>query len=332
MSPYYLGGDLGGSKTHVVIADGDGKVWGFGEAGPGNHEGIGFSGVKANLGRAINHALESADLTIDQIDGAGFGIGGFDWAIEYEPHIEMLRSLGLRKALEIVNDAELGLLAGSPQRWGVAVVSGTGCNCRGWDVTRTRRGRVTGGGLDHGEFAGASELIFMTTRALAYEWTGRGPKTQLSQAFIEKHGVKDLEQLLQDNICHLIDIDAEDAPLVFKVAEQGDPVELELVRWAGRELGELAVTVIRQLDFQEIEFDLVQIGSMFDGSPLLTEEMKKRVHAFAPGANFIRLREPPVLGAVILGMEKAGYHLEPDVRLNLMQSISRVQRKGHRAQ
>lgn len=328
MTSYFLGGDLGGTKTHVVISDQNGMVCGFGKAGPGNHEGIGFSGVKNNLGRAIGHALEVAGLTIDQIDGAGFGIGGYDWSIEYEPHINMIRSLGLTCALEIVNDAELGLLAGSPQRWGVAVVSGTGCNCRGWDITRTRRGRITGGGLDHGEFAGASELIFMTTRALAYEWTGRGPKTQLSTAFIEKYGVKDLEQLLQDNICHLIDIDAEDAPLVFQVAEQGDPVALDLVRWAGCELGELAVTVIRQLEFQEIEFDLVQIGSMFDGSPLLTSEMKKRVHSVAPGAKFIRLHEPPVLGAVILGMETAGIQLKPDIRSNLIQSISKVQRKG----
>jgi N-acetylglucosamine kinase-like BadF-type ATPase len=324
MAPFFLGGDLGGTKTRVVIADLAGQVLGFGDAGPGNHEVVGFAGLESNLKQAINKALAAAGLSIDQIDGAGFGIGGYDWAIEYEPHLKIIRSLGLRGALEIVNDTELGLLAGSPRGWGVAVVSGTGCNCRGWDVTRTLRGRVTGGGLDNGEFAGASELMFMTTRALAYEWTGRGPKTKLSTAFIAKYGVKDLEQLIQDNICHIINIEADDAPLVFRVAEQGDLVALDLVRWAGRELGELAVVVIRQLGFQGLDFDLVQIGSMFEGSALLTEEMKKKVHAFAPGANFIRLREPPVLGAVLLGMETAGVRPEAQVRSNLMQSISRV--------
>lgn len=322
MAAYFLGGDLGGTKTRVVIANLAGQVLGFGEAGPGNHEAVGFSGVETNLSQAINKALDAAGLSIDQIDGAGFGIGGYDWAIEFEPHLKIIRSLGLQGALEIVNDTELGLLAGSPKGWGVAVVSGTGCNCRGWDVTRTRRGRVTGGGLYNGEFAGASELIFMTLRALAYEWTGRGPKTKLSTAFIAKYGVKDLEQLLQAINCQTITIDAEDAPLVFQVAQEGDPVALGLVRWAGRELGELAILVIRQLGFQAMDFDLVQIGSMFEGSALLTEEMKKKVHAIAPGANFIRLREPPVLGAVLLGMESAGVRPEAQVRSNLIQSIS----------
>jgi len=319
---YYLGGDLGGTKTHVVITDADGNVVGFGHAGPGNHESIGDAGQRANVGKALSRALESANLDISQIVGSGFGIGGYDWPIEYEPHIQLLRSLGIQNALEIVNDTELGLLAGSPNGWGVAVVSGTGCNCRGWDETRQRRGRVTGGGLDHGEYAGASELIFMTTRALAYAWTGRGPATMLSDAFVARYGVKDLEQLLQDNICHLIEINAEDAPLVFEVAAKGDPVALELVQWAGSELGELAVTVIKQLGFQKEVFNLVQIGSMFDGSPMLTEEMKKVVHAVAPRANFIRLEEPPVMGAVLLGMSVAGLPVHQALRENLKRSIS----------
>ena len=323
MTPYYLGGDLGSTRTRIVIANAEGHALAYTESGPGNHEVVGFPGVETNSRQAITEALKVAGITIDQIAGAGFGISGYDWPIEYEPHMDLIRSLGFRQALEIVNDTELGLLAGSPKGWGVAVVSGTGCNCRGWDETRTRRGRVTGGGFYNGEFAGASELIFMTVRALAYEWSGRGPKTELSAAFVTKYGLKDLEELLQEINCETIKIDAKDARLVFQVATEGDEVALDLVRWAGRELGELAVTVIRQLGFQSLDFDLVQIGSMFDGSPLLTQEMKKKVHRFAPSANFIRLNEPPVLGAVLLGMETAGVRPESLLRSNLAHSISR---------
>ena len=42
MCAYYLGADLGATKTHVIVADGDGRVLGFGKGGPGNHE---ISGV-----------------------------------------------------------------------------------------------------------------------------------------------------------------------------------------------------------------------------------------------------------------------------------------------
>ena len=106
------------------------------------------------------------------------------------------------------------------------------------------------------------------------------------------------------------------------------PWRLDLVRWAGSELGELANTVIRQLNFQELDFDLVQIGSTFDGSPLLTEEMKKKVHAVAPGAKFIRTHEPPVMGAVLLGMQAGGVAIDAAVRDNLKQSVHRVPRNG----
>jgi N-acetylglucosamine kinase-like BadF-type ATPase len=328
MCAFYLGADLGSTKTHVIIADADGRVVGFGKSGPGNHESVGYAGFQANLQQSVRLALAAAGLEPDQVSGSGFGIAGYDWPIEYEPMLEVIRTLHLGGMVELVNDAELGLLAGSERGWGVAVVSGTGCNCRGWDATRQRRGRITGGGAEFGEFAGASELMFMVTRALAYEWTGRGPATQLSAAFVKKYGVRDLEQLLQDSICHKIEIDAADAPLVFQVAAQGDPVALEIVRWAGRELGEMAVTVIRQLEFQSMAFDLVQIGSMFDGSPLLTDEMKKVVHAVAPGAKFIRSYAPPVMGAVLLGMEVAGVQPDAQVRSQLTASISGLHWNG----
>ena len=321
MTQYFLGADLGGTKTHVMISDDSGHALGFGESGPGNHESVGYKGFRANLNQAAQQALTSAGVQSGQIAGGGFGIGGYDWPIEKKSMLNVISSLRLGGPIGLVNDAELGILTGSPRGWGIAVVSGTGCNCRGWDVTRQRRGRVTGSGLEFGEGAGASELMFMVTRAIAYDWTGRGPKTALSMAFVEKYGFKDVEDLLQHVICHRIEIDASDAPLVFKVAASGDPVAVELIRWAGRELGEMAVTVIRQLDFQEIEFDLVQIGGMWDGSPLLTEEMRKTVLKIAPKANFIRSKEPPVMGAVLLSMEAAGLAPDEKVRENLIRTI-----------
>lgn len=322
MSAFFLGADLGATKTHVVITDENGRVLGFGKSGPGNHEAVGYGGFQANLQQAVQLALTAAGLLPGQISGAGYGIAGYDWPLELEPILAVIHSLGLGGALELVNDAELGLLAGSERGWGVAVVSGTGCNCRGWDVTRQRRGRITGGGAQYGEFAGASEVMAMVSRALAFEWTGRGPATQLSMAFVQRYGVKDLEQLLEECVCQRIELSAADAPLVFQVAAGGDPVALEIVRWAGRELGEMALTVIRQLKFETLDFDLVQIGSMFDGSPLLTEEMKKVVHAAAPRAVFIRTQTPPVMGAVLLGMQAAGLQPGPQVREQLTASIS----------
>lgn len=320
MAPYFLGADLGGTKTHIMIADETGRVIGFGEGGPGNHEGVGYNVVRESLHHAGRLAFSSAGITPDRITGAGFGIGGYDWPRQKEPHVNVINSLGLGGRFELVNDTVLGILAGSPRLWGIAVVSGTGCNCWGWDQTRTHIGHVTGGGVDFGEFAGASELIFKTKSTLSKMWSLAGPSTALADVFCRRYSVDNLEDLLQGILCQDFDLSPSDAPLVFEVARTGDPVAIDLIRWAGRELANLACAVIRQLHFEEEQFDLVQIGSMFDGSPLLTEEMKRVILAHAPGANFIRLKEHPVLGAVLLGMETANHLITNEVRDMLFQT------------
>ena len=327
----YLGADIGGTKTHVLIADETGRAVGFGEAGPGNHEVVDYPGLEAALLAATGQALAMAGLAKEQIVGAGFGVAGYDWPAEREPTLRAIGALGLSAPVEAVNDTLLGLLAGSPEGWGVAVVSGTGCNCWGWDRTRQHIGQVTGGGLYFGEGAGASELTGRAMRALAYEWTGRGPATQLTPVLIQQAGARDLPDLLEGVMHDRYHLNAAAAPLIFRVAAAGDAVALDLVRWAGAELGELAKTVICQLGFEKLAFDVVQIGSMWEGSPLLTEGMRAAVLAVAPGARLVRLSAPPVVGALVLGMEVAGCLPSLAVRAALAQSASGSARGARQA-
>ena len=42
---YFLGADLGATKTHTLIVDENGNMLGFGESGPGNHETVGYDGM-----------------------------------------------------------------------------------------------------------------------------------------------------------------------------------------------------------------------------------------------------------------------------------------------
>ncbi len=327
-SQYFLGADIGGTKTHVLIADETGRAVGFGEAGPGNPEMVGYDGMAAILRTAGEQALSYLGGSFDLIAGAGFGIAGFDWPSQRADTLGAIRSLGFTCPIEIVNDALPGVLAGSADGWGVAVVSGTGCNCWGWDRTRQRVGRVTGGGIDMGEGAGASELTFEAVRAVARAWTKRSPATALTDAFIAHTGAINHADLLEGLMGGRYDIRSSAAPLIFRVAAGGDPVAVELIRWAGRELGELANAVIRQLEFEALAFDVVLLGSMFDGSLQLIETMRQAIHTVAPQARLVRLTVPPVVGAVLLGMEQAGVQPTPEIRQNLTAS-AREARNNH---
>ena len=105
MSNYFLGVDTGATKSHALIADENGRILGFGEAGPGNWETVGWDGTRRTLDVIMAQATDSAGITRTQITGAGFGLAGYDWPEDRQPHIDIIRNLGLIAQFEIVNDA-----------------------------------------------------------------------------------------------------------------------------------------------------------------------------------------------------------------------------------
>lgn len=319
---YYLGADLGATKTHTLIVDETGQARGFGESGPGNHESVGYDGMFQSMHDGMEQALHAAGLKQEEISGAGFGVAGYDWPSEIEATIEVIDRLGLKGPYKFVNDAVPGLVAGSDEGWGVVVVSGTGSNCRGWDREHKREGRVTGHGVLMGEGAGGSELMHRCMQIVGYSWTKRLPKTALADAIIAHVGAKDLEDLMRGYTTYEYHVGAEAARLVFQVAEEGDQAARDLIYWAGSELGEMANAVIRQLEFENLAFDVVMTGSMFEGGSMLIEPMRTTIHRLAPGARLVRLNVPPVAGAVMLGMEADAFRVTPEIRRTITDSIS----------
>jgi N-acetylglucosamine kinase-like BadF-type ATPase len=320
--PYYLGADLGATKTHTLITDELGRAVGFGESGPGNHESVGYEGMFQSMQGGMEQALRAARLKKEEISGAGFGVAGYDWSSEYKATAAVIDRLGFKASYKFVNDAVPGLVAGSEEGWGVVVVSGTGSNCRGWDREHKREGRVTGHGVLMGEGAGGTELMHRCMQIIGYSWTKRLPNTALADAIVAHVGAKDLEDLMRGYTTYEYHVGAEAARIVFRVAEEGDGVARDLIHWAGCELGEMANAVIRQLEFENFEFDVVMTGSMFDGGMRLIEPMRQTILKVAPKARLVRLSVPPVIGAVILGMEAAALQVTPKIRRTMNQSVS----------
>ena len=310
---YYLGVDVGGTKTHALVADETGQALGFATGGPGNWEVVGYDGLTRVLQEVTARVLKDANITVAQIAGAGMGIGGYDWPSQRQAHQDAIAPLGLKCPLEIVNDATLGILAGAKEGWGISLVAGTGCNARGWSRDHKHEGRAVGGWNSwSGEYAGGADIVARAVRAIAFEWLRRGPETALTQVFLHHTGAKSLDDLIEGVYLFRYQFDPALVLLVFETAQQGDPQALEVMRWAGYELAQIAIGVINQLDLQKESFDVVLIGSLHDGHPLLSKTLRETILAAAPGARLIRLAVPPVIGSVLLGMEQArvnGYAL-----------------------
>jgi N-acetylglucosamine kinase-like BadF-type ATPase len=305
MTRCYLGVDIGGSKSHAILVSETGQILGFGKTGPGNHEQVGFDGLANVLALITDEALAQAGLSRSNIAGAGFGMCGYDWESEKPPHLAAIATLGLNAPVEIVNDAMIGLIAGASDGWGVCAVAGTSCNAWGRDAHR-RYGHAIGMGQMFGEAGGSSELTYRARWAIGYAYTKRGAPTRLTDAFMEHFGASSEEALIEGCSEGHYQFKPHHAPIVFRVANEGDEVAQSLVRWAGTELGLMSISVIRQLELQKQAFEVVMAGSFYRGSPMIAESLAAQVLSEALGARFVRLEAHPVVGGALLGMEMAG--------------------------
>ncbi|NJN55640.1 MAG: ATPase [Anaerolineae bacterium] len=313
-----LGIDTGATKSHALLTDGHGRILGFAEGGPGNWESVGWAGTRAVLDNIISQVVGQAGIDRAQIHGAGLGLAGYDWPEDRAPHVQIIEQLLPTVPFALMNDAFLGLPAGTDAGWGVVVSAGTSCNATG----RNQQGQIgrLAGSSSFGEYAGAGELVQFALQAVSRAWSRRGPETALGDAFCTAVTAADVPDLLAGLMRGRYDIAADKAPVVFATAAEGDAVALELVRWAGHSLGDLACGIIRQLELADQPFEVVLAGSFYKGSPLLQEAMAEIIHMLAPRAQLVHLTAPPVVGAVLLGMEQVGVNTAV-VRQPLVESV-----------
>lgn len=303
---YYLGLDAGGTKTFCLAGDDSGRVLGFGRAGAGNYECNGVSAAMTEIKKAIDGALETAGLTLDQISGIGMGIAGADLPEDYEMLERELFTPLLGPLPRVFrNDSMGGLRGGTKDPFGIVIACGTGCVCAG--INRDgRETRVGGINEDFGDMVSGSSL---GTEGLKAVWRSRdgiiGP-TLLTRLFVERAGCADVEALFRDMYYNRITY-ADLAPmakLLFDAAYEGDGTACDILEWGGRYLGDMVTAVARHLDMCRDTFDVVMTGSVFKGtSPVLRDAMSTRIHRECPEAHVVKALFEPVVGALLLGVE-----------------------------
>jgi N-acetylglucosamine kinase-like BadF-type ATPase len=303
---YFLGIDVGSSKTHALIVDETGECVGFGKSSGGNHQGVGYERLTEVLQESFTRAREMCSVDKAHIAGAGFGVAGCDFPSDREPHLQSIAALGLSCPLEVVNDGVNGLLAGATRGIGVNVTAGSGTNCRGLGRDG-REGRIVGNGTQFGEYGGAIEIAAKALEMVNYAWIKRISPTALTQVYLEATGAKseiDLMEGLSSRQYHLTPFLAV---RVIDAALKGDAAAREVIHWSGQELGWLAISVARQIEMENDEVEIIQSGSVFEAGEIITKPMRDIVLEHCPRAKLKRLDGPPAVGAVILGMEQARF-------------------------
>lgn len=303
MTGYYLGVDTGASKTHVLVTDRQGNVKAFVEGGPGNPQSIGgYSALEKHLSELTIKACELGEIAIKDIRSAGLGLAGFDWPSQKERFYQLARGAGLPERTEMVNDAGLGIYAGTKEGWGVCVAAGTSFNCRGRGPDG-REAIAIGDGMRWGEGAGALELALKSAQAVIAQYTMSGPETRLTKLFLRTFGSSSLADLVEGIVTGKIRVTATLAPQIIETAQQDDETARQVVQWAAESLANLAKGAIRQLGLVGQTFEVILSGSFFKAGEIIIAPMKKSVLRLAPYAEFHLLDLQPVCGGALLAME-----------------------------
>jgi N-acetylglucosamine kinase-like BadF-type ATPase len=293
-----LGIDAGGTKTVCQVADGHGTVLAE-SRGPGaNLVSLGEERVEAALREAIDPVL--ADRP-DRIDAVCLGMAGVDQAQEADTVRGVLSRIGHFGQTLVVSDSLIALEAGAPDSPGVVVATGTGSIAYGRDASG-RAARAGGWGYVLADEGSGFWLGKEALRAVLRAADRRGPATSLTAPVLQQLGVgrpQDIgREVYRDGVRPAAI--AELAAVVEATAAAGDPVAVEILDLAARELTLLAVSVVEQLDLPE--GPIVLAGGTLRAAPRLTSAVVAAIKERLPRAETRVLGVEPAYGAVRLAI------------------------------
>jgi len=348
--PAALAIDGGNSKTDVALVGGDGTLLAL-VRGPGMPARLGRDTVRV-IDELIRSAVKLADQDqgtegepgfshLSRLERFGYSadqaesgpvashlvacVANADLPAEERELEQMLRGQGWTTSTVVANDTFAVLRAGlddvpaegADRFWGVGVTCGTGINCVGIAPDGTTAGFLALG-MTTGDWGGGGGLGLEAQWNAVRAADGRGPQTALMEAVPGHFGLKEpldvAEALHRGEIAW--DRLAGLAPVVLQTADAGDEVARGLVRRLGHEIFLLVKSAITRLGLAEQPVPVVLGGGVVaSGNALLIDRATSLICADFPGADVRVLREVPVVGAALIGLDLAGGSVAAKSRL-----------------
>ncbi|MGW0601515.1 N-acetylglucosamine kinase [Streptomyces sp. NPDC002776] len=306
--------DAGNSKTDVAVVTAGGEVIGTARGGGFRPPAVGVTAAVDKVADAVRRAF--AEAGVDSVSHVSACLANADLPVEEEQLAAALHARAWGATVDVRNDTFAILRAGVAEPRGVAVVCGAGINCVGM-LPDGRTARFPALGRISGDWGGgwglAEEALWHAARAE----DGRGAPTALAVSLPAHFGLPSMQALIE--ALHLDHIPLsrrhELAPVLFTTATAGDPVARSLVDRLAEEVVTMATVALRRLDLLTEETPVVLGGSVLAARhPLLDMGIRDLLATHAPKAVPRVVTAPPVLGAVLLGLDGVGAGPEAEER------------------
>jgi N-acetylglucosamine kinase-like BadF-type ATPase len=298
---YFLGIDGGGTKTHAIITDASYQIIGEAFSGASNPVRVGLEEAVSNIDQAVAEACLQAGIEYSDITSACAALAGISHPIHYETIKDALDQRLRLNHLEIVTDARAALEGALDGQPGVVLIAGTGSIAMGMNEAG-QQARSGGWGPTLSDEGSGYDIARQALRAVIASFDGRAPKTLLTDSICKELGIssaKDLPGVIYNSDSEAVEI-ASLARLVAEAAEANDPIARDILAHAGRDLGELVISVIKKLGLESKQFRVACVGSVFKSGECILGPLGEVVLRVAPGAEIGPPLFPPTIGAVKL--------------------------------
>jgi N-acetylglucosamine kinase-like BadF-type ATPase len=305
---HVLGIDAGGTKTVCLLADERGLIIAEGRGPGANLHASGELAVEKVLHEVMEQAIGDRAVAGQPIVPAAIclGIAGVDREDEARTVRAIMRRIGYKSRVVVVNDALIALVAGAKDDAGIVIIAGTGSIVYGRNA-HGEAARAGGWGHMIGDEGSGYWIGREALGAVMRASDGRGPATQLTTAILAHLGVHDesrLPRIVYDREAPRMTVAAL-GPIVQQAAAQGDAVATRILERAADELVLAARSVASRLEMRGDAFTFFLAGGMFRVVPWLASELPPRLAEVAPRCQVQVLYEEPAVGAVWLALAEA---------------------------
>jgi N-acetylglucosamine kinase-like BadF-type ATPase len=298
MEHYYLGIDAGGTKTRCVLGDAT-TVLARATAGPIKIMRVSEAEAASNLTALLREVSTHSAVPLEAITCACVGLAGIT-VPRVEEWTRRAMSVRVKGQLLVFGDEEValdGAFYGGP---GVLVVAGTGSNV----VGRSQDGtvfHVGGWGPVLADEGSGNWIGWQAVRAVLRA-RDCGRESALFNATLRKWQITTLAELVDmGNRTPGPDF-SQLVPVVAQCAEAGDAVAIEVLKEAGRELGQMATYTLQmaqtQADGSKVLSPLAFTGGVLSHVFQVREEMIAMVRRVLPHVEVLPCPADAALGAL----------------------------------
>jgi N-acetylglucosamine kinase-like BadF-type ATPase len=312
---HVLGIDAGGTKTVCQLANANGDVIAESRSTGANLQAVGELQVEKVLHGVMEEAIGERDVIPAAIC---LGIAGVDRPDDAAVVRGIMKRIGYKARVLVVNDALVALEAGAPGQPGVVIISGTGSISYGRNAQGVAA-RSGGWGYVLGDEGSGYWIGRAALRAVLRAEDRRGQATALTPLLLAHFGVTRPQGLIHEVYHSNLKPSAIGslAQCVHQAFAKGDEVAVGILRGAANELESSAMSVARRLDLPGQSFTFILAGGIFKAVPWLEDELSRRLPVLAPASAVRLLEGEPAAGAVRLALQEvAGRAVVPQYRVD----------------